>query len=496
MAASLNSALNFRFNKLLFRNNCNCKPIVYYSNTPNEDLKNLISKGGGYITDCADEADVLLCEKKTDAKINDGYLPLDFIVACVMKNKHLSVDTYREEVLGLKASTSRDSAKDINFTDDDSFRPTESSRMRLRKDNMTGRMKYNLQEDLNIITYLINHKGYSKTKGNVIWKKMESLKVTQHTYQSMRARFKLITSQIDSYNIPDEWKAKLTGLSGNKSESSASSDEDTAIGASFSAIENWKTKHPESAASAVCEKIGGIIHGNSEALHDVSHNKNQSEAHNDTDTAFSKNEKNNIPSFNSVSPNLSISPISSASSVSPLRIQNGHNAAPGDSSYIANSTPCKVRCRDRIGTNSALTDDPQSPLTGLSLSFSKITEEQSSTPKTCLHATIVENSCSSKEKESDTFFNLSKNPVVRLVRLPMQACNNNQNSSSVSESSAEINSSTPIEGNHVLADEETFSDNLDCIAKSLKLTPLEALYLLKKFRGNLRDSIQYLHSNN
>ncbi|XP_064609886.1 telomeric repeat-binding factor 2-interacting protein 1-like isoform X2 [Liolophura sinensis] len=76
-----------------------------------------------------------------------------------------------------------------------------------------GRKKFSLADDRNIIKFLMEEHRYARMKGNAVWKDMEILKITDHTYQSMKDRFKKqILPNIRSYNIPKPWISALTGL--------------------------------------------------------------------------------------------------------------------------------------------------------------------------------------------------------------------------------------------------------------------------------------------
>lgn len=191
------------------------------------------------LTDNLENATVLLCDTKTDNRINKGYLPVDFIVDCVKKNTFLDIEKYRQDTLGLKPSTSKeysDISDSESLEEDNAIKFTESSRIRVQKRDMAGRKKYSHNDDIKIIKHLIHHDNYSQSGGNTVWKMMESVKVTDHTYQSMKARFhKIIIPNIDSYDIPAEWKKKLTGVEDSEE---IEETEDP----SFSNIDDWKNQ--------------------------------------------------------------------------------------------------------------------------------------------------------------------------------------------------------------------------------------------------------------
>ncbi|CAL1533280.1 unnamed protein product [Lymnaea stagnalis] len=240
MAGQLKRASYLKIARLLFKDEISFCPVFFFSDNISDELKYIIYKGGGELINNPLEATVLLCETRTDNRINKGYLPTDFIVDCVKRGTFLDIEKYRQETLGLQASTSK-AYSEISESDSDdqgwnAIKFTESSRIRVRKRDMAGRKKYTQNDDIKIMKHLINHNQYSQTGGNLVWRTMESVKVTEHTSQSMRSRFlKTILPNINSYNIPAEWKAKLTG---KEMEESEDIEEDP----SFSNVDDWKNQ--------------------------------------------------------------------------------------------------------------------------------------------------------------------------------------------------------------------------------------------------------------
>ncbi|XP_050415800.1 telomeric repeat-binding factor 2-interacting protein 1 [Patella vulgata] len=93
---------------------------------------------------------------------------------------------------------------------------------------LKGRKKYTEDEDLSIITYIIKKRQYNNVSGIILWKDMVMLKVTDHSYQSMRERYlKYILPNIDRYKIANSWKSLLTGNTKKALNSSSSFSSDS-----------------------------------------------------------------------------------------------------------------------------------------------------------------------------------------------------------------------------------------------------------------------------
>ncbi|KAK0062665.1 nipped-B-like protein isoform X3 [Biomphalaria pfeifferi] len=563
--------LNFNFSVILFRNYEDFSPKIFFVKTQDDELSSLIEKGGGYITDNASEADVLLCETRTDPLINNGYLPFSFITDCIVKNRFIHTDNYRQ-VLGLNPSASKDINVSDNTGDENVLGPVESTRVKLSKDDFTGRKKYTLSDDLNIIKYLINNDVYTKTGGNVVWKQMESLQVTQHTYQSMKARFKLILNHIDNYDIPDDWKAKLNGLEGVKSKKCETSGESSDEDPLFDVIDKWNHKEADLKNKTKKRKM-------SESSVDV-----QVESSDDDLASFTGSESSTggsstdsvsslrlsmdgeiqqdvLPSFGSISPvsvlpgsqdkhdydsmsDESISPVITQAQrkksglILPIKMPDGHH---GDQQRESSSSetishvkllegqpeaqeggtcspildyiseglcPCRptLHTQDKSQVSEAnvtlqLVDNesPQFEIDELSQLAAVVTDEVSQdvnqSPE--LIAKELSHSESDKSTQSEIDENsqiASKEPSERDKTSQVAVDDSSQSETEVSlHEIDEVLPQIDVNSSDLVADEATLLRRVEFLTKHLRLTRLEALYLLKAFHGDFIAALAYLN---
>ncbi|RUS79161.1 hypothetical protein EGW08_013069, partial [Elysia chlorotica] len=213
----LTSSTFIRISRTLFMQE-DAAPYTFYFAEQLQDLQKIIHRGGGELADSPREASYVLSENRLDCK-GGKYLPLQFIVDCVKRNTFLNPEKYCQ-AHGIKSicaqdrpstSTARDQCED---SDDEFF--TRTSNILVSESATKGRSKYTDAEDLKIIRYLIFQKKCKETGGNMVWKEMQAAKLTDHTHQSMKARFKKkILPDIDSYDIPEFWKRQLTGEDSN-----------------------------------------------------------------------------------------------------------------------------------------------------------------------------------------------------------------------------------------------------------------------------------------
>ncbi|GFO38770.1 telomeric repeat-binding factor 2-interacting protein 1-like [Plakobranchus ocellatus] len=261
----LGSVKYFRFSRTLFTEEDGA-PCLFYFEDNLPDLLEVIHKGSGELADSPNKAKILLCENKSDRLVGQGYLPLEYVIDCVKKNTLLDKEQYRAQKLAdCAASTSHNvcstpaaagqstsSAQDNDMDSDEASFWQPSSIVRIQSSSLAGRSKYTDCEDFKIIRHLIVHKKYRETGGNLVWKQMEALKVTSHTHQSMKARFKKkILPELDSYDIPDKWKALLCGQDVGFTKYAASPAKklrrsvSPEVDLTFESLEAWKHKEQE-----------------------------------------------------------------------------------------------------------------------------------------------------------------------------------------------------------------------------------------------------------
>ncbi|XP_012943684.1 uncharacterized protein LOC101863615 isoform X2 [Aplysia californica] len=219
MDAAFRTAMSFRFYRTLFRNE-DGSPIMFYSDYQSESLRQIIERGGGYIVGERNKCRYALCEKKTDDRLSQGFLSVQFVLDCVKKNRLLDESRYRQSLRSSQngesscqsQKSSRRVVEEPDAFDLSSFKADSLPLHTGKRSLYSGRIKYTDAEDLKMIRYIVDNKRYSEIGGNILWKNMEALRVTLHTHQSMKARFRnVILKQINAYDIPAVWKAKLTG---------------------------------------------------------------------------------------------------------------------------------------------------------------------------------------------------------------------------------------------------------------------------------------------
>ncbi|XP_051931650.1 telomeric repeat-binding factor 2-interacting protein 1 isoform X2 [Hippocampus zosterae] len=140
-----------------------------------KELQPLITAGGGTMCNVQKPGSILLIDPEEKGAVNEGtahrYVSMQYIHDCVEKDEQLNLDDYR-----MKAGTGPNHSPKFN----------EGNRM--SPGNSGGRQAYNPSEDAAILKYV--HLRKSEVKGNRLWQQMEKERVTTHSWQSMKARYK------------------------------------------------------------------------------------------------------------------------------------------------------------------------------------------------------------------------------------------------------------------------------------------------------------------
>ncbi|XP_071497305.1 uncharacterized protein [Diadema antillarum] len=171
----------------------NCQPIQFFIR-PSETkarLKELIENGGGEVTSRLDKARenvIKILAEGDECKSND-YYSHEYIDACWAANILLDKSEYRV--------TSAPKKGDV-------LSPSKVSVDRHAK----GRSFYTAAEDKAILQYIAKHPfNYG---GNQTWKKMEIMKITNHSWQSMKDRFrKKLEGELPKYIAMRKSQQKL-----------------------------------------------------------------------------------------------------------------------------------------------------------------------------------------------------------------------------------------------------------------------------------------------
>ncbi|XP_057181920.1 telomeric repeat-binding factor 2-interacting protein 1 [Triplophysa rosa] len=133
-----------------------------------EEIAPLVTKGGGKMCRVQEHSAVLLADPKdaSSAMTSTGqtYISIQYIRDCVEQNQLLDIDGY--------------------VINDGPSKKTRSS----TQNQGNGRLSYSAEDDAAILKFIENRQ--SEAKGILVWKEMQNIKLTKHTWQSMKDRFK------------------------------------------------------------------------------------------------------------------------------------------------------------------------------------------------------------------------------------------------------------------------------------------------------------------
>ncbi|XP_058486587.1 telomeric repeat-binding factor 2-interacting protein 1 isoform X1 [Solea solea] len=154
------------------------KPMYFYLRPGHvkRKLQPLITSGGGMLCNVQQPGAILLIDPEERVSIPETtahwYVSTMYIQDCIDKNQQLNIEDYRlnpEDVP--RHSTRLNSSKNVSarFTG--------------------GRVPYTPEEDAAILKYVSKHKA--DTGGNRLWQEMEKQRVTVHSWQSMKYRYRI-----------------------------------------------------------------------------------------------------------------------------------------------------------------------------------------------------------------------------------------------------------------------------------------------------------------
>ncbi|KAM7005793.1 telomeric repeat-binding factor 2-interacting protein 1 [Tautogolabrus adspersus] len=140
------------------------------------ELQPLITAGGGMLSSVQQPGAILLIDPKERGSMTEAtahwYVSSQYIHDCVEKDEQLNLEDYRlnPEVV-----------------------PNQSAKPNGNKESspghLGGRSAYTSEEDDAILKFVSNHK--SEVGGNRLWQEMEKQKVTGHSWQSMKYRYRI-----------------------------------------------------------------------------------------------------------------------------------------------------------------------------------------------------------------------------------------------------------------------------------------------------------------
>ncbi|CAG07049.1 unnamed protein product [Tetraodon nigroviridis] len=146
------------------------KPMSFFlrPSPAKAELQRLIVAGGGVLCSVQQPGAILLMNPVEGAAIpastTHWYVSTRFIQDCVEKNEQLDLELYR-----------------IN--------PASSPAQNTKENSSGGRQPYTAEEDAAILSYVSKYKA--ETGGNRIWQEMEKERLTSHSWQSMKYRYRV-----------------------------------------------------------------------------------------------------------------------------------------------------------------------------------------------------------------------------------------------------------------------------------------------------------------
>ncbi|XP_072136825.1 telomeric repeat-binding factor 2-interacting protein 1 [Mobula birostris] len=139
-------------------------PLRFYirPGATKSSLLPLILHGGGVMCRVQEPGAILLMESAEREEMPRGYLQTQYVLDCVERNQQLPMEDYM--AVGIPPQ-------------------------RKRRPSAAGRVPYSKSEDVAILMYVRDHGGASSACGNALWREMERVQLTRHSWQSMRTRY-------------------------------------------------------------------------------------------------------------------------------------------------------------------------------------------------------------------------------------------------------------------------------------------------------------------
>ncbi|XP_076617149.1 telomeric repeat-binding factor 2-interacting protein 1 isoform X2 [Chaetodon auriga] len=173
-------------------------------------LQPLIKAGGGMLCNIQQPGAILLIDPEERGSLAENaahrYVSIQYIHDCIEKDEQLNLEDYRlnPEVV-----------------------PRHSARLNNNKESCPGgRVAYTTEDDAAILSYVSEHKA--ETGGNRLWQEMEKQRVTSHSWQSMKYRYRvrLAKKQSEAVEVPTtEGETKVEGNEGTDAEKPSSSED-------------------------------------------------------------------------------------------------------------------------------------------------------------------------------------------------------------------------------------------------------------------------------
>ncbi|KAM9860143.1 telomeric repeat-binding factor 2-interacting protein 1 isoform 1-T2 [Aulostomus maculatus] len=148
-------------------------------------LQPLIKAGGGIICNIQKPGSILLIDQEDRASVPENtahrYVSAQYIHDCIEKDEQLDLEDYRLNSEAVQKHSS----------------PPNNCKLRspvlLSGGVKGGRARYTPEEDAVILNYISKH--MTELGGNKLWQEMEKQRVTCHSWQSMKYRYRVQLSQ-------------------------------------------------------------------------------------------------------------------------------------------------------------------------------------------------------------------------------------------------------------------------------------------------------------
>ncbi|XP_034541818.1 telomeric repeat-binding factor 2-interacting protein 1 isoform X1 [Notolabrus celidotus] len=173
------------------------EPMSFYlrPSLVKRELQPLITAGGGLLCNTQQPGAILLLDPGEKGSITQAtahrYISTQYIRDCVEKDEQLDVEDYRL------------SPEDV---------PNQSAKLNSSREGSAafsgGRAAYTSEEDAAIMKFVSKHK--SEVGGNRLWQEMEKLKVTSHSWQSMKYRYRVRLSKTQSDAVEEKIQEEET----------------------------------------------------------------------------------------------------------------------------------------------------------------------------------------------------------------------------------------------------------------------------------------------
>ncbi|XP_008406782.1 telomeric repeat-binding factor 2-interacting protein 1 [Poecilia reticulata] len=168
-----------------------------------QKLQPLITAGGGTLCRVQVPGAILLIDPEENSSVLESdahrYVSTQYIHDCIKKEEQLNLDDYRLNPKAIQRSSSK-------------LNNSGGSCAGL----LGGRIAYTPEEDAAILNFISKRK--SETGGNRLWQEMEKQRVTSHSWQSMKSRFKDQLSKNQSASTEVETKEDSNKLPEKKTE--------------------------------------------------------------------------------------------------------------------------------------------------------------------------------------------------------------------------------------------------------------------------------------